>query len=106
MDENELVMIADNESTNGHPKVPTDNNVYPMYEERGGAGDARHTVICFDLPCVAGFTRSVSANLVIGASCRGRGGPLQGAMHGLEGLETLTVATAKAAPRGRGACPH
>ena len=30
MDENELVMIADNESTNGHPKVPTDNN-YPLY---------------------------------------------------------------------------
>ena len=36
MDENELVMIADNESTNGHPKVPTDNNVYPMHGERGG----------------------------------------------------------------------
>ena len=68
MDENELVMIADNESTNGHPKVPTDNNVYPMYEERGGTGDGRHAIICFDLPCVAGFTRSVSANLVIGAS--------------------------------------
>ena len=49
MDENELVMIADNESTNGHPKVPTDNNVYPMYEERGGAGDGRHAVMCFDL---------------------------------------------------------
>ena len=49
MDENELVMIADNESTNGHPKVPTDNNVYPMYEEKGGGGDARHAVICFDL---------------------------------------------------------
>ena len=64
MDENELVMIADNESTNGHPKVPTDNNVYPMCEERGGAGNPRHTVTCFDLPCVAGFTRSVSANLV------------------------------------------
>ena len=39
-----------------------------MDEEKGGGGDARHAVICFDLPCVAGFTRSVSANLVIGAS--------------------------------------
>ena len=43
MDENELVMIADNESTNGHPKVPTDNNVYPMYEEKGG-GATRGTL--------------------------------------------------------------
>ena len=105
MDENELVMIADNESTNGHPKVPTDNNVYPMYEERGGGGrrEARchmlRLALCrwFHPFCVGQFGDW---------GIRGRGGPLQGAMHGLEGLESHTVATAKAAPRGRGACPH
>ena len=62
MDENELVMIADNESTNGHPKVPTDNNVYPMYEERGGGGDATHAIIRSRLPCAAGCARPAATH--------------------------------------------